>query len=75
MSEAQDKKIDELERELLGIQEMIYFLLQDAGEPVVITKEVLQRGIDGDKMISVVEDNKKNAFVFSLTNIGDVDEQ
>lgn len=68
MSEAQDKKIDELERELTGVQQMLYHVLDSVGEPVVVTHESLKRGIPGDKMIDITQGDDLN-WTFKLVGI------
>ena len=71
MSDAADKRIAELERELAGVQQMLYHVLDTVGEEVLVTKEALHRGITGDKMINVVDDAAREAFVFSIVDITD----
>jgi hypothetical protein len=76
MSEAQDKKIAELESEVAAAQQMLYHVLSTVGEPVVVTKESLSHGIAGDTMISIEDNQEMDAFVFSIVSIEDiVDEQ
>ena len=71
MSEAQDKKIDELERELIGVQQMLYHVLDTIGEPVVVTHDSLKEGITGDKMIDISQGDDQN-WTFKLVSILDV---
>lgn len=68
MSEAAEQRVEELERELRGVQEMLYQVLNAVSEPVLVTKEILNEGITGDKMISIEEDVVLEGFVFSLVN-------
>jgi hypothetical protein len=72
MSEAQDKKIAELETELAWREQMLYHVLATVGEPVVVTKESLGRGAQGDTMISIEDDEQQDAFVFSLVNVSEL---
>lgn len=69
ISDAAEKKIDELERELLGLQQMLYFVLTEIGEPVVVTKERLERGIEEDTMLNIDEDIQTDSFVFSVVKV------
>ena len=55
---------DSLRRELIGVQEMLAFVLQEVGEPVVVKKEVLSKGLPENVQIAV--DDEPDAFVFSL---------
>ena len=82
MSEAAERRIAELEeqlaatrRELLGIQEMIYFILDEVGEPVVVGKEVLRLGAQKDRMVNIVENEDMGAFVFSVGEVNEDGQQ
>lgn len=57
---------DQLRRELLGVQEMLAFVLLTVGEPVVVTKESLSKGLPPNVQIAVDEDLENNAFRFYL---------
>lgn len=65
-SDTADKRIADLERELRGVQEMLAFVLYEVDRPVVITKELLSRGLPNGAEICIDEDIKRNLFVFSL---------
>jgi len=64
---SQDEKIAQLERELVGVQEMLAFVLKVVGEEVVVPKELLKRGLGSSVQIKVDDDSQREAFVFSLT--------
>jgi len=64
---SQDEKIAQLERELVGVQEMLAFVLKVVGEEVVVPKELLKRGLGSSLQIKVDDDSQREAFVFSLT--------
>jgi len=57
---------DALRRELIGVQEMLAFVLAQVGEPVVVTKETLQRGLPENAQIAIDDNVEEEAFVFSL---------
>ena len=57
---------DALRRELIGVQEMLAFVLAQVGEPVVVTKETLQRGLPEKAQIAIDDNVEEEAFVFSL---------
>ncbi len=61
-----EEERDALRRELIGVQEMLAFVLQEVGEPVVVTKETLQKGIPAGTQIAVDDDVQNEAFVFHL---------
>lgn len=65
-SDTADKKIADLERELLGTQEMLALVLAQIGEPVLVTKETVARGLNPGVQIQIDDDAQKEAFVFSL---------
>lgn len=56
---------DALRRELIGVQEMLAFVLNEVGT-VVVSKETLQKGLPEDTQIAVDDDAEQNAFVFHL---------
>lgn len=66
MSDAADERIAQLERELIGTQEMLAFVLSQAGE-VVVPKEAVARGLGPSVQIRVDDDAQREAFVFYLT--------
>lgn len=61
-----EEERDQLKRELLGVQEMLAFVLQEVGEPIVVTKETLAKGLPSDVQIAVDDDVQSEAFIFSL---------
>lgn len=71
MSEAAEKRIAELERDLRGTQEMLFQVLYEVGEPVIVSKATLQEGIKGDKMIDIEIDEENDAFIFKVVNINE----
>jgi len=64
---SQDEKIAQLERELVGVQEMLAFVLKVVGDEVVVPKELLKQGLGSSVQIKVDDDSQREAFVFSLT--------
>lgn len=66
MSEAAEKKIADLERELAGTQEMLAFVLKAIGQPVVVDKALLKRGLGDNTQIQVDDDIAADRFIFSL---------
>ncbi len=60
-----------LAREIRGLQEMIYQILTQVGEEVVVPIESMQKGVVGNKQISVVQDMARDAFVFSIVEVED----
>jgi hypothetical protein len=57
---------ERLKREARGYQEMLAQVLQSVGEPVVVNKEQMQRGMPNGTQISVDDDIQREQFVFSL---------
>lgn len=66
-----EEERDALRREVRGLQEMIYQILNEVGEPVVVPAETLKAGVVGNKQISVVQDTDADCFIFSLTEVPD----
>jgi hypothetical protein len=73
MSEAAETKITELEeviqeqqRELIGVQEMLALVLKAVGQDVYVTRETINEGLPAGTQIKVEEDFQRNAFVFGL---------
>ena len=58
--------LDDLSRELLGVQEMLYQVLKAVGEPVVVTDDQLKEGIEPGVQISIEYNEEEKAFVFGL---------
>lgn len=54
----------ELEKELRSIQEMLAYVLDAAGEPVVVKKSRMQEGLDPH--LGIMIDDQDDSFVFSL---------
>jgi hypothetical protein len=67
-------KVEELEREKRGLQEMLFFVLQAVGEPVAVNKEDLHRGAQTDKMINIQDNMQTEQFVFSIVEVPNGDE-
>lgn len=59
-----EEERDALRRELLGLQEMLFAVLNEVGEPVVIPKAFLRETRTGDVQIRI--DEEDDAFVFSV---------
>jgi hypothetical protein len=57
---------DQLRRELIGLQEMLGFVLHSVGGPVVVTHESMRNGLPPGTVIQIDDDIQTNAFVFSL---------
>lgn len=55
---------DLLRRELVGVQEMLAFVLKETG-PVVVSKQSLAEGLPEGTQITV--DDEAEAFVFGLS--------
>ncbi len=66
MSDAADKRIAELERELRGTQEMLAFILKEVGKPVVLKKATVNAGLPDNAQIQVDDNQVLDAFVFSI---------
>ena len=66
MSEAAEKRIAELERELRGTQEMLALVLNEVAEPVTVPKETMRKGLPDGTQIRIDDHLEENAFVFSL---------
>lgn len=71
MSESQDQKIAELERELEAYQHMLYFVLSSLDEPVRVSKELMAQGIVEDTTLWMEEDDASNTFIFSVKPVSD----
>lgn len=59
-----EEERDALRRELVGMQEMLFAVLNEVAEPVVIPKSTLREERSGDVQIRI--DEEDNAFVFSV---------
>lgn len=57
---------DALRRELIGVQEMLAFVLLEIGEPVIVSKKMLADGLPEGVQIAVDDNAEEEAFVFSL---------
>lgn len=66
MSEAAEKRIAELERELRGVQEMLALVLNEVAEPVVVSKATMRSGLPDGAQIKIDDHIEEDAFVFSL---------
>lgn len=60
-----------LEREKRGLEEMLFFVLESVGGPVVVTKEQMTRGPGPDRMIQIDDDMERECFVFSVGKVPD----
>lgn len=63
MTDSAEEKIAELERDLLGVQEMLAFVLITTG-PVEVTKAALREGLPQDAQINIDDNNQKDVFTF-----------
>lgn len=61
-----EEERDQLRRELLGVQEILAFVLSEVGEPVIITKETLAAGLPAEAQISIEENMAEETFIISL---------
>jgi hypothetical protein len=61
-----EEERDQLRRELIATQEMLYQVLLSVGEPVVITEEQLTAGVRPGVQIGIDHNVEENAFVFYL---------
>lgn len=59
-----EEERDALRRELIGVQEMLAFVLLEVGEPVDVLKDTISKGIPPNIQISVDDNNDR--FTFSL---------
>lgn len=64
-----EEEIARLNRELIGIQEMLAFVLLEVGEPVVVRKETLAKGLEDNMQIAIDDNDALDAFVFSLGRV------
>lgn len=64
-----EEERDALKRELIGTQEMLAFVLQEVGEPVVVAKSRVSEGLPANAQIAVDDNAKMDAFVFSLVEV------
>ena len=60
---------DALRREIRGLQEMLYQVLNEIGEPVVVSRETMEKGVDHTKRIAIDNDTDNEAFVFFLEDV------
>lgn len=67
MTDASDKRIAELEKELHGTQEILGFVLKVIDENVIIPKAVVAGGI-GEKSQIVIDDDGDN-FIIRLETV------
>lgn len=67
MSEAAEKRIAELERDKRGLEEMLFLVLDEIGEPVEVPVEVIEGGIKGDKMIDITLQD--GVWVFKVIHV------
>lgn len=62
---------DALARELRGTQEMLAHVLLAVNEPVVVEREMVERGLPDTVQIRIDEDLEKESFVFYLQEVTD----
>jgi len=62
---AADEKIDLLEKELAGTQQMLGLVLLTIGEPVIVPKELIKKGL-GNYAIQIDDNIEEGAFIFGL---------
>lgn len=58
--------MNELEQQILALQAMLFFVLQEVGEPVVVSKEIMEKPIPDDLTIDVDLDETGTAMVFQI---------
>lgn len=64
----ENETIESLQREVRGLQEMLYQVLRAVGNPVIVTREAMET-IDYSKQISVDHDPERELFVFDLVAV------
>lgn len=64
-----EEERDALRRELIGTQEMLAFVLQEVGTPVVVTKEAVNTGLPENLQIAIDDNAEMDAFVFSIVTV------
>lgn len=69
MLDIHDEEVAQLRRELLGVQEMLFFVLKAIDKPVMVTKESMVRENMKDQMINIEDDLQRDAFIFSVSEI------
>ena len=62
-----EEERDALHRELVGTQEMLAFVLQEVGKPVVVSRDALDKGLPENAQIAV--DDNGDGFTFSLVTV------
>lgn len=60
-------EVEDLHREVYGLQEMIAAILYTVGEPVEVSKETLSK-LNTRMRINVEDDIQREMFVFKLVN-------
>lgn len=60
------EKYQALEREYLGLQEMLAFVLNAVGEKVMVAKATVQQGLPDGTQIQIDDDLAGDQFVFYL---------
>jgi hypothetical protein len=70
MSEAAEQRVAELEELLAGLERMMYFVLDAVDEPVYVSNERVEAGVQGDTSINIIPEN--DGWVFS---VGEVDNE
>lgn len=68
-SEIWEEKVEALEKELRGTQEMLFLVLEAVVEPVHVDARRIKDGIKGDKMIDITLDENAGEWVFSVKDV------
>lgn len=69
LMESLERERDDLRRELRGVQEMLFLVLDTVGEPVQVPAEVVSNGIEGDKMIDITLDTDNLFWTFRIVEV------
>lgn len=69
-SEIWEEKVEALEKELRGTQEMLFLVLEAVVEPVYVDARRVKDGIKGDKIIDITLDENAGEWVFSVKDVG-----
>lgn len=68
-----EAELEALGRELRGTQEMLAHVLLAVNEPVVVEKELVERGLPDTVQIRIDEDLERESFVFYLQEVQEED--
>jgi len=64
-------EVEDLRKQLIGVQEMLALVLKQVGQPVVVTGKTIREGLPAGVGISVEQDIENDCFIFSLENHAD----